>query len=393
MSVKYISPLIAVVGLSILFLGSNAEKISAPIPRSPEKAPFQITVSYVRDQYQGHYADVSISADSSRGWLTGYDFFLSYNPDALTLESVEPGDLLKAEGWDSFDYERYSGDQIDSSHLAFLHLYATSDLPNIEIPPDDSVPLSNDLAALEFFVSTRRTFQCTFQPIRFYWRDCNDNVLYTLSDDSVAIVKNVYGNTRGVAVADSIESNGWHGPPHNCQATLHRVPVPMIDFINGGIDIACNGNIDPTGDINCNGYTYENADAVMFADYFVSGNSAFGSHPESSRAASDINHDGNMPTVADMVYLIRIIDGDAVPHLQVKDSASTTVAAHFDDGTVTVIGQSDSTIGAVLLVFNVHGKIRPPMLNPASDRMDMYVEAATYSGIPMKTEPKTTLIR
>ncbi len=425
MPAKYKIALIVLADLCAILVGCDAERLPSNSSASAEKAPFEVKVSLIHDQLQGHYADVSISADSARGRLSGYDLFLSYDPNALTFISALPGELLKAEGWDLFDSQVYSGSQVDGSPLNFVHLYAIKDVPNVEHQPDDSLAPSNELATLQFYVTNDRYYECNFLPIRFYWRNCDDNVLSLLNGDTIAFVSAVYDTARSVAVADTIDIDGWHGPSEDCFAALHHVPVPMIDFINGSIGIVCGDSIDSRGDINYNGLAFEIADAIMYTNYFVNGLSAFGSHTDASTAASDVNTDGNTLTVADLVYLIRIIQGDALPSPPVSDTASLAISSNYHAHTVTVSTESDSTIGAMYMVFDATEMTGPPSLGPGTDWMDMkyntvndslrilifnigshhiapgtqtvltipasgampllYAEAATYSGIPMKS--------
>jgi hypothetical protein len=68
------------------------------------------------------------------------------------------------------------------------------------------------------------------------------------------------------------------------------------------------------GDVNCNGLGYEIADAVMFTNYFIYGDAAFGSHIAGSKAATNVNGDCFQAMVADLVYLIRVVIGDATPY-------------------------------------------------------------------------------
>ncbi len=87
-----------------------------------------------------------------------------------------------------------------------------------------------------------------------------------------------------------------------------------IDFFNGGIDIVCADSIDARGDINLNGFGYEIADAVLFSHYFIYGLPVFTINQAGQIAASDANADGLALTVADLVYLIRVVVGDALPY-------------------------------------------------------------------------------
>ncbi len=424
MRAKHLLPITAFICLSILLFGCDAERIPFNTPGTGSQAPFEVTVSLVHEQMQGFYAQISISSDSARGRLSAYNLFLSYDPKALTLVGPDPGDLLLAEGWELFDYQVYSGSQIDSSDLNFVHLYAIKDVPNVERQPNDSIPPSNELATLKFYVTNNRYYECSYQPIRFYWRNCNDNVLSLLNSDTVAFVGNVYDTLLNVPVADTIDIDGWQGPSEDCHTALYDVAAPMIDFINGGIHVMCIDIIDAYGDINVNGVQYEIADAVMFINYFVQGTAAFGSHVDASTVASDVNEDGNTLTVADLVYLIRIIGGDALPYPPIQDTALVTVTTTYRAHKVTVSTESDSAIGAIYLVFDATNATGPPSLEPGADGMDlhydtadgmmkviifnigeaaidpgtsviltipasddlpvMYAEAATYSGMPME---------
>jgi hypothetical protein len=67
------------------------------------------------------------------------------------------------------------------------------------------------------------------------------------------------------------------------------------------------------GDLNLNGLPFELADAAIFADYFAAGIDAFAIDPAPQIAATDINMDGMVLTVADFVMMIRIEMGAGDP--------------------------------------------------------------------------------
>jgi hypothetical protein len=141
----------------------------------------------------------------------------------------------------------------------------------------------------------------------------------------------------------------------------------IVAFQNGGIDIACADSIDARGDINLNGLEYEIADAVMFTNYFIQGVKAFADctglsgaplsacleRQQGSIAASDTNADGLALTVADLVYLIRVIVGDAVPY-----DKTTPVAAKVTCG--NGVYNVDAEMGAAHIV--VAGEVTPTLL-------------------------------
>ncbi len=80
------------------------------------------------------------------------------------------------------------------------------------------------------------------------------------------------------------------------------------------------------GDLNLDGIAYTIADAVMFSNYFISGIEALNykesSGYEHSITASDANDDGRTLDLADLVYLIRTVVGDALTYTPPTEDVS-----------------------------------------------------------------------
>jgi hypothetical protein len=136
----------------------------------------------------------------------------------------------------------------------------------------------------------------------------------------------------------------------------------LINFFNGGIDVYCIDTLDDRGDINLNGVKNEVADAVMFTNYFIYGMSVFKINPLAQVAATDVNADGLTLSVADLVYLTRIITGDALPYPKVVTSVQATYV-HGSDGIMRV--SNDVVMGAAFVV--VRGDVTPELLAPEMD--------------------------
>ena len=112
------------------------------------------------------------------------------------------------------------------------------------------------------------------------------------------------------------------------------------------------------------GLAYTISDAVMYVNYFVNGLKAFtdvseinsygfAAGYEGSVAASDVNADGLTLTVSDLVYLIRVIVGDAVPYPKV---APLEVDMTLENGILSV----DRDMGAAYIL--VRGLETPDLL-------------------------------
>jgi hypothetical protein len=147
----------------------------------------------------------------------------------------------------------------------------------------------------------------------------------------------------------------------------------MVDFTNGGVDIVCIDSIDLRGDINLNDIPYEVADAVLFTTFFIFGPDVFLINSQAQIAATDVNFDGNVLTVGDLVYLIRIITGDVEPGRKVPPFAHSALVGttlNHSAATVSIVSQAD--IGAGQFIFEHSGyRLGEPYLINGASRMSL----------------------
>jgi hypothetical protein len=187
-----------------------------------------------------------------------------------------------------------------------------------------------------------------YVPIRFFWHDCGDNAISNIMGDTLWISRFVY-TYEMVDITGSIHYGGhyWLGDCENPDP-LKPAAIPFIDFIHGGIDIICSDSIDAPGDINLNNIANEIADAVLFTNYFIYGLGVFDINPEGQIAASDVNKDGRVLTVGDLVYLVRLLTGDVLPYAKLSPFANAVDITYGD----VVTTSSATGIGAALFVFD-----------------------------------------
>jgi hypothetical protein len=345
--------------------------------------PLTITLEKVHDVLQGHYATVSITTEYRELEMGGFDFLIAYDASALIPIEVTPGQLLVDCGWEYFTYRFGAhgncGDACPSGLLRIIALAETNNgpfHPFCYAPPDYD---PHKLAEIKFFVTNDRTFNCQFVPIYFFWDDCNDNAISNI-DGSILYIDHAIYDFEGNLIWHEEDDDEFPedaripfvGAPDYCLNPDPEKPsaVRRIDFVNGGIDIICSDSIDVRGDINVNGVPNEIADAVMFTNYFISGLIAFGGHVEASVAASDVNADGIALSVADLVYLVRVITGDAPPYPKVAPYAvEAMVSSLVNHSAAAVSTNSSSAIGAGYFVFNHSGfEIgEPQLINGASE--------------------------
>jgi hypothetical protein len=127
--------------------------------------------------------------------------------------------------------------------------------------------------------------------------------------------------------------------------------LQILYFVDGGVHICspCTSFYCVRGDINLNEIAYETADAVLFARYFVYGLGVFIIDRDNQVCGTDVNADGRTLMLADLIYLIRVIQRDAVPFSKLSPSADVANVV-ISDGRISV--ECASEIGGLLFEFD-----------------------------------------
>ncbi|RKX26501.1 MAG: hypothetical protein DRP45_03380, partial [Candidatus Zixiibacteriota bacterium] len=370
-----------------------------------EGSPYGVEIMKIPNQYQNQFTEVGVVLHGvlPDAGIGGFDFLVAYDASALAFQQAivdfetmpycpfdgleytgEIGSLYDLCGWEYFTY-RFGpygncGNGCPSGLLRVIGMAETNNGPNHPLEacmngdygywPDADMPVA--MFKMKFLVSNDRNLNCQFVPIRFFWIECGDNAISSYEGDRLFVENKVFDfmNSPETQYCDKFAGAGIQGDadfptyigwqPAECPCippTCKVEPEEMIDFQNGGVDIVCSDSIDAPGDINMNAIPYEIADAVMFTNYFIVGLTAFGptpeNHQEGSIAASDCNKDGIPLTVADLVYLIRVVVGDALPYAKTSPIAATF---HHENGVMNI----NSEMGAAYIVFE--GSVTPELL-------------------------------
>jgi len=326
---------------------------------------FRVEIAYVDSVIQGGPVDVPISLDGSyeNYEMGGFDFLIQYDPSALNITGASEGGFLTGNEWEYFTF-RFGpngncGSGCPSGKFRIVALAETNDGMHHPTGYTNVSAGSSELAVLHFQVTNDRNFGCQQTSVDFCWYDCGDNAISSVSGDSLFISRYVYAasktNNFGDGGAASIAADGSFptllGAPLACDVSggpgkPEPSRCPGIDFQNGAVRIICPGEIDARGDVNLNGISNEIADAVVFTNYFVQGLNAFNVNADGQTAATEINGDGVPLTVADLVYLIRVIVGDALPLPKLVHGQSVQFSNR--GGVIS----SDVELGAAVFVFN-----------------------------------------
>ncbi|MBU8934875.1 MAG: T9SS type A sorting domain-containing protein [candidate division Zixibacteria bacterium] len=308
----------------------------------------------------GVHHDVKMYIDTKVP-IGGFDLLLSYDVSALTLVPNLTTEGTVIEGWEYFTYDNDS----PTGHLRLVGLAETNNGP---YHPSEEDLLPNGLfMVMTYYIKNDQNLGDQYLPINFIWFDCGDNAF------SGPLGNNLYYDTRiydayGELIWDENDDITYpeedrsgpgferRGTPDWCIQDEEGKPSPIrcVEFHNAAICVIHPDSIDDRGDINLNGVAYEIADAVVFSNYFIYGLSAFTVNVAGQIAASDVNADGLTLSVGDLVYLIRVIIGDADPIPKIGPlQANVTVSTATEHNLLTVATDAEADIGAVYVVYDI----------------------------------------
>jgi len=240
---------------------------------------------------------------------------------------------------------------------------AIADLDNGPAVHPDEVDfhLDGSIVKLNFYVTADRNFIGQCLKVGFCTIDCGDNALSSKS-----------GDTLFLPIGSDI----------SCVDYQKEVARDIIHLCDGIICIR--EPIDDRGDLNLNGIANEVGDAVLYTNYFIYGDGVWdGVWFESQILASDVNDDGIVLTVADLIYMIRIMTGDADPYPanpKLSPYATTgSVSYRVEDGAMTVSTNSTVDLGGAAFTFRYSGiAVGTPSLSDAAS--DMRIRSAAAGG-------------
>lgn len=310
----------------------------------------------------GQDVDVRVVVETKE-LIGGYDILISYDVSVLAFLFADIGEAIT--GWEYFTYRQGPFGPCASCPNGLLRFVAIADIndgPNH--PPSSSLSPQGVLATIKFRVANDQTLGDQFVPISFYWLDCGDNAFSDPGGQLLFVDSRIF-NAENNLIWDEFDDDrfpessrpaGLGASDELCTQGDKGEPIRCIDFRNGGICIINPDSIDARGDINLNGIAYEVADAVVFTNYFIVGITAFKFSVAGQTAATDVNADGATLTVADLVYLVRVIIGDANPIPKVVPGGSLATASIRQEGESFVVSTDASQdVGAALFILEYSG--------------------------------------
>jgi hypothetical protein len=273
----------------------------AALSQSP--GDINVTIEDYLPALMGGTIEVEISFENaSDSGLGGFDLFIEHDTIALTFIDAEQGQLLTGCAWEYFSFR--------SDETGFVRMTSIADINNGAQHPDCHLQnTSGTLVVLTFQVSGDFSLGCQLFPVQFIWNDCGTNAFSDRYGDSLLVSRYVYDWLNHDPIHQDDVFPTYKGAPDDCiQGVVRRT----VDFTSGWVETDC-WTTDHRGDLNLNDIAYEVDDYLLYIQYFFFGLGVFDINLEGQIAASEVNGDGQPLTFADLIYLYRVMIGDANP--------------------------------------------------------------------------------
>jgi hypothetical protein len=350
MRLRLLQILLLVAALTSVAIGATSNNIP-----QDTTSPMVVKILGAHDQIQGHNSYVSIIKMHGPDRLSGFNLLIAYDSSVMVFASVELGSAFKDSGC-NWTYSTETGNSAadcpGTCSFGLLRLVASAPTPDQPTTQYCSpLPDTSELFKIKFLVTNNRAYECASTPVRFYWQDCLDNSFRAIYGDSVFVSRQVFDPGREITALDCKFECHCGGACPRCDAYLSSSRrVRLVDFYNGVVDVVCIDWGGTRGDINLNGIANEIPDARVLADAILRGLSVLPSvGREEAIRNCDVNADDRPMTVADLVYLQRIIIGDALPFTRLHPSLDTATI-DFSQSLFSV--KSSVDVGAVMAVFD-----------------------------------------
>jgi hypothetical protein len=317
----------------------------------------------------GEYVSLPVYLINSTVPFGGFELEFEFDYTSMCFVDVDPGDcfpdtVTDQDGffysWEYFTY-RLLPCPIPPCQKYKVLVYGQAEIPNGHMNLGACIPAGSNcvLLYLNFVVMNNENLRGFKIPVCFEWEG---TVVQGVIVEDWECTENTFASCDGNTLYTSSLLCEFNpdvcDDPGGAIEQILTFQAPFCGINCGGVDVCdFSGEHCKRGDVNMNTVSYEVADAVLFANYFVYGTPVFIHDLAYQICATDVNADGRALTLSDLIYLIRVIlhDAVAIPKLAPASEVANVIVAN---NTITI----DCAAPVAAMLFEFDGAIQPTLL-------------------------------
>jgi len=134
----------------------------------------------------GSVARVDIRISDGLVRIGGYDLLIQYDVTAFSFLSAQIGSAI--DGWEYFTYRQGPFSNCGGCPSGLIRMVALADINNgPNHPPLEQFQPDGALATMSFRVTSNTDFSGLVYPVKFFWFDCGDNGIATVTGDTLLV--------------------------------------------------------------------------------------------------------------------------------------------------------------------------------------------------------------
>ena len=228
-------------------------------------AHYLLRIGSVEKKKQGTSVDIPVLLERAMPGKGMYQFSLelAFDNSALLFQRAftDSSDLYNQCRWEYFSY-RLGGDgycqgDCPSGILRVAGMATYSPNGGQGACQGGNIPeLPTEVFRIQFVISDKPEYNCTFQPIRFFFDNCLDNAIRSANDSNLYLQDSIFDRQGASGPYFSITTPspklpGYNGIPNTCtNSSQYPIVQRGLLLYNGGIEVVCGDTTDSPTDVN-----------------------------------------------------------------------------------------------------------------------------------------------
>lgn len=297
--------------------------------------PMQFELSTSQPGYHRKVETLTLSYAGTPLIAKQLDFVLAFNPNELAFTKLETDSALNEQVSLRIRADTSTGlITEDSLPICYLRIHVGQE-------NQQSWQLkSGGLLRLTFAHGYPLDSNDGYVPLNFDCSDCPNNQIVEPDGTRLRVCTTVSWNYRdGRGDYDSVYDRDWYlftETRPTVGGCCHDNPSIRCNLVfrNGGIDDRGDGFSGSNGDVDLNGIGFEFTDYELLHNFLFKGESVLNPEILSHHLwpnAIDINHDKQAATLADAIFIQKVLMGDIIFSGQLHNSAGTVALSYHAD--------------------------------------------------------------